>query len=84
MTTRHATTSPPTPGALRFGRGRTPDHGKCVFIRHHNLGNANKVAARKPALRSHEYVGTSNSLRHNGPTCSQTNLPHRVAWILFP
>lgn len=64
------------PGALRFGRGRTPNHG--------NVGNANEVAARKPALRPHECVGTSNSPRHNGPTRSQTDLPHRGAWILFP
>lgn len=77
MTTRHATTSPPVPGALRFGRGRAPNHGKCAFIRHHNVGNANEFAA-------HECVGTSNSPRHNGPTRSQTDLPHRVAWILFP
>jgi hypothetical protein len=80
MRIRHATTGLPMPGALRFGRGRTPNHGKCVFICHHNVGNANKVATRKPALPSHE----SNPPRRNRLIRSQTDLPHRVASTLSP
>jgi hypothetical protein len=72
------------PRALRFGRGRTPNHGKRAFIRHLNVGNPTKGAARKPEQRSHEHVGTSNPPRRNRLTRSHTDLPHRGAWILFP